>query len=41
VPEGANLESWRHALEEVSVAYQSGVLDDAPLSGLRRKIAVR
>ena len=41
VPEGANLESWRRALDEVSVAYQSGVLDDAPLAGLRRKVSVR
>jgi len=41
VPEGANLDSWRRALAEVSVAYQSGVLDDAPLAGLRRKVAVR
>lgn len=40
VPDNANLVTWRLALEEVSVAYQLGVLDDAPLSGLRRKIAV-
>lgn len=38
VPDGANLEHWRHALDEVTVAYQPGVRDDSPLSGLRRKI---
>ncbi|MEI8393535.1 MAG: DUF934 domain-containing protein [Rhodospirillaceae bacterium] len=40
VPDGANLESWRLALNEVSVAYQAGVLDDSPLAGLRRKVAL-
>jgi uncharacterized protein (DUF934 family) len=38
VPDTSNLESWRLALSEVTIAYQSGVLDDAPLAGLRRKV---
>ncbi len=36
VPEGANLASWRHALTEITVAYQPDV--SAPLSALRRRV---
>lgn len=39
VPDDANLATWRHALAEVSVAYQHVLASDHPLSQLRRRIA--
>ena len=39
VAEGANLASWRHALGEISIAYQAGVGEESPLSNLRRRAA--
>ncbi len=41
IPDSANPAHWRHALEEISVAYQGGLSDDTPLAGLRRKVGVR
>ena len=38
VSDGANLASWRHALGEITVAYQAAVTGDGPLSNLRRRI---
>ena len=38
VAESANIASWRHALTEISVAYQAGVAADTPLSNLRRRV---
>ncbi len=38
VGEGANLASWRHALSEISVAYQAALSAEQPLSNLRRRL---
>jgi uncharacterized protein (DUF934 family) len=38
LPEGARLETWRQALGEISIAYQSGRIAEQPLSLLRRRI---
>ncbi|WP_207462459.1 DUF934 domain-containing protein [Azospirillum sp. SYSU D00513] len=38
-PEGTNLDSWKNALTEMTVAYQPAVGDDQPLSLLRRRLA--
>ena len=38
LPDTANRESWRHALGEITIAYQPAVTDDLPLSNLRRRI---
>jgi uncharacterized protein (DUF934 family) len=38
-PEGTNLESWKHALTELTVAFQAGVGEDQPLSLLRRRLS--
>jgi len=38
VADSANLASWRHALGEITVAYQAAITDDSPLSNLRRRI---
>ncbi len=38
VADTAKLESWRHALSEISVAYQAALTDDTPLSNLRRRV---
>jgi uncharacterized protein (DUF934 family) len=40
VPEGAVVERWAAALGEFDVAYQPGVMGDAPLSGLRRRLGL-
>ena len=36
--DSANRESWRQALGEISIAYQTAVAEDSPLSNLRRRI---
>ena len=38
VADTANLASWRHALSEISVAYQTVLDGDTPLSNLRRRV---
>ena len=38
IPDGVNLESWRLAFSELTIAYQAGTLDDTPLAGLRRHV---
>ena len=38
VPPETTLTNWQRALSDISVAYQSGVLDDTPVSLLRRKV---
>jgi uncharacterized protein (DUF934 family) len=40
LPDDARLAAWRHALAEIDVAYQAGVVEEAPLSLLRRKVAL-
>ena len=39
VAEGGNLASWRHALAEITVAYQAALSEETPLSNLRRRVA--
>ncbi|MEI6558019.1 MAG: DUF934 domain-containing protein [Rhodospirillaceae bacterium] len=39
VADGAALVNWRHALSEITVAYQPGAIDESPLSSLRRRVA--
>jgi uncharacterized protein (DUF934 family) len=38
IADSANLASWRHALTEITVAYQAGIAGDSPLSNLRRRV---
>jgi uncharacterized protein (DUF934 family) len=38
VPEGADLGPWTAALSRFHIAYQAGVDDAAPVSGLRRRL---
>ncbi|MEI6985869.1 MAG: DUF934 domain-containing protein [Rhodospirillaceae bacterium] len=38
VASSAKMDSWKLALHEITIAYQGGILDEAPLSMLRRKL---